>query len=105
LNKPILLNYLFSVVIRKTKTHYIRTLLNCSLKIDFNALKIMCFLTILIHVIYIFREFKIQCEGIGVHPPLELSHQVIHFAATALYDVSSATAHVVNSHTSTNEFN
>lgn len=50
------------------------------------------------------REFKIQCEGIGVHPPLELSHQVIHFAATALYDVSSATTHVVNSHTSTNEF-
>ncbi|KAL3862108.1 hypothetical protein ACJMK2_008101 [Sinanodonta woodiana] len=50
------------------------------------------------------REFKIQCKGTGVHPPLELSHQVIHFAATSLYDVSTASLHVVNSHTSTNEF-
>ncbi|XP_033763578.1 cilia- and flagella-associated protein 74-like isoform X1 [Pecten maximus] len=50
------------------------------------------------------REFKIQCKGVGVHPPLELSHQVVHFAATALYDVSTASLHVVNSHTSTNEF-
>ncbi|XP_071146387.1 cilia- and flagella-associated protein 74-like isoform X1 [Mytilus edulis] len=50
------------------------------------------------------REFKIQCEGVGVHPPLDLSHQVIHFAATALYDVSTATVHVNNSHISTNEF-
>ncbi|KAL5014796.1 hypothetical protein ScPMuIL_009066 [Solemya velum] len=50
------------------------------------------------------REFKIQCKGVGVHPPLELSNQVIHFAATALYDVSTASLHVINSHTSTNEF-
>ncbi|KAL4221191.1 hypothetical protein ACF0H5_019455 [Mactra antiquata] len=50
------------------------------------------------------REFKIQCCGVGVLPPLELSHQVVHFAATSLYDVSTAALHVVNSHTSMNEF-
>ena len=51
-----------------------------------------------------YREFKIQCTGTGVHPPLELTNQVIHFAATSLYDVSKASLHVVNSHTSMNEF-
>ncbi|XP_062567014.1 cilia- and flagella-associated protein 74-like isoform X2 [Saccostrea cucullata] len=50
------------------------------------------------------REFKIQCKGVGVHPPLEMSHQVVHFSATPLYDVSTASFHVINSHTSTNEF-
>ncbi|XP_053379519.1 cilia- and flagella-associated protein 74-like isoform X2 [Mercenaria mercenaria] len=50
------------------------------------------------------REFKIQCKGVGVHPPLDLSKQVIHFAATSLYDVSTAALHVINSHTSMNEF-
>ena len=50
------------------------------------------------------REFKIQCRGVGVLPPLELSSQIIHFSATALNDVSMASVHVVNSHTSTNEF-
>nr|KAG5691853.1 hypothetical protein BaRGS_033457 [Batillaria attramentaria] len=33
-----------------------------------------------------------------------LSHQVVHFAATALYDVSTASVNVVNHHTSSNEF-
>lgn len=51
-----------------------------------------------------FRDFKIKCCGVGVHPPLELSQQVIHFAATALNDVSLATLHVINSHTSSNEY-
>ena len=37
-------------------------------------------------------------------PPLDLSHQVVHFAATSLYDVSTASLHVINSHTSMNEF-
>ncbi|KAK3105163.1 hypothetical protein FSP39_018521 [Pinctada imbricata] len=50
------------------------------------------------------REFKIQCKGVGVHPPLEMSKQVVHFKATSLYDVSTTSMHVVNSHTSTNEF-
>ena len=50
------------------------------------------------------RDFKISCVGVGVLPPLQLSHQVVHFAATALYDVSTAAFHVLNNHTSSNEF-
>ncbi|XP_076472381.1 cilia- and flagella-associated protein 74-like isoform X2 [Babylonia areolata] len=50
------------------------------------------------------RDFKISCVGVGVLPPLQLSHQVVHFAATSLYDVSTAVLHVVNHHTSSNEF-
>uniref|UniRef100_H2XPD8 Abnormal spindle-like microcephaly-associated protein ASH domain-containing protein n=1 Tax=Ciona intestinalis TaxID=7719 RepID=H2XPD8_CIOIN len=50
------------------------------------------------------REFPLHCRAVGVHPPLELSHQVINFAATALDDVSTSTFHVVNSHISSNEF-
>ncbi|XP_055958483.1 cilia- and flagella-associated protein 74 isoform X1 [Patella vulgata] len=50
------------------------------------------------------RDFKIHCKGVGVHPPLELSHQVVNFAATSVYDVSTAALHVINSHTSSNEF-
>ncbi|XP_033115182.1 cilia- and flagella-associated protein 74-like [Anneissia japonica] len=50
------------------------------------------------------RDFKIKCKAVGVHPPLELSHSVIHFAATALGDSSTATLSVINSHTSANEF-
>ncbi|XP_070561828.1 cilia- and flagella-associated protein 74-like isoform X2 [Ptychodera flava] len=50
------------------------------------------------------RDFKIQCKAVGVHPPLELSNTVIHFAATALCDTSFASFYVVNSHTSANEF-
>ncbi|KAL8571941.1 hypothetical protein ACOMHN_026153 [Nucella lapillus] len=50
------------------------------------------------------REFRISCVGVGVLPPLQLSHQVVHFAATSLYDVSTAVVHVNNNHTSSNEF-
>ena len=38
----------------------------------------------------------------GVHPPLELSHYQIKFAATSLYDTSVATLYVVNPHLSVN---
>ncbi|KAM5248741.1 LOW QUALITY PROTEIN: cilia- and flagella-associated protein 74 [Ctenodactylus gundi] len=48
------------------------------------------------------RCFKMSCRAVGVHPPLELSHYQIKFAATALYDTSVATLYVVNSHVSTN---
>ncbi|XP_074074808.1 cilia- and flagella-associated protein 74 [Macrotis lagotis] len=48
------------------------------------------------------REFKISCKAIGVHPPLELSHYLVKFAATPLFDMSIATLYVINSHTSTN---
>ncbi|XP_022101858.1 cilia- and flagella-associated protein 74-like [Acanthaster planci] len=50
------------------------------------------------------RDFKISCKAVGVHPPLELSHSTIHFAATAMEDSSVTSLWVVNSHTSANEF-
>ncbi|XP_042199680.1 cilia- and flagella-associated protein 74 isoform X1 [Callorhinchus milii] len=50
------------------------------------------------------RDFKISCKAIGTYPPLELSHSVINFAATALNDSSTAVLYVMNNHTSQNEF-
>ncbi|XP_056399641.1 cilia- and flagella-associated protein 74 [Hyla sarda] len=50
------------------------------------------------------RQFKISCKAIGVHPPLELSHSLIQFPATALNDTSTAAIYVINAHTSCNEF-
>ncbi|KFO31768.1 Putative protein KIAA1751 like protein [Fukomys damarensis] len=44
------------------------------------------------------RCFKLSCHAVGVHPPLELSHYQIKFAATALYDTSVALLYVTNSH-------
>ncbi|XP_068014308.1 cilia- and flagella-associated protein 74 [Melanerpes formicivorus] len=44
------------------------------------------------------RQFKLSCKAVGVHPPLELSHSLVQFAATALNDVSTATLYVINSH-------
>ncbi|XP_072464667.1 cilia- and flagella-associated protein 74 isoform X1 [Notamacropus eugenii] len=48
------------------------------------------------------REFKLSCKAIGVHPPLELSHYRIKFAATALFDMSTVTLYVINSHINMN---
>ncbi|XP_059685957.1 cilia- and flagella-associated protein 74 [Gavia stellata] len=50
------------------------------------------------------RQFKLSCKAVGVHPPLELSHSLVQFAATALNDVSTATLYVMNSHVSVNHF-
>uniref|UniRef100_A0A8D0GUN6 Cilia and flagella associated protein 74 n=1 Tax=Sphenodon punctatus TaxID=8508 RepID=A0A8D0GUN6_SPHPU len=50
------------------------------------------------------RQFKLSCKAVGVHPPLELSHSLVQFAATALNDVSTATLYVINSHVSLNQF-
>nr|XP_039273717.1 cilia- and flagella-associated protein 74-like isoform X2 [Styela clava] len=50
------------------------------------------------------RSFVIRCKAVGVHPPLELTTQVLNFAATALGDTSCGYFHVVNSHVSANEF-
>ncbi|CAK8682360.1 unnamed protein product [Clavelina lepadiformis] len=50
------------------------------------------------------RDFPVHCTAVGVHPPLELSQQVIYFPATALDDVTTAFVHVINNHTSANEF-
>lgn len=48
------------------------------------------------------RCFKLTCRAVGVHPPLELSHYQIKFAATSLYDTSLASLYVTNSHLSMN---
>ncbi|XP_009578181.1 PREDICTED: uncharacterized protein CFAP74 [Fulmarus glacialis] len=48
------------------------------------------------------RQFKLSCKAVGVHPPLELSHSLVQFAATALNSVSTATLYVMNSHMSVN---
>ncbi|XP_060055865.1 cilia- and flagella-associated protein 74 isoform X2 [Erinaceus europaeus] len=48
------------------------------------------------------RCFKLTCRAVGVHPPLELSHYQIKFAATSLYDVSVTSLYVINSHLSMN---
>ncbi|KAK0056776.1 cilia- and flagella-associated protein 74 [Biomphalaria pfeifferi] len=50
------------------------------------------------------RDFKISCIGVGVHTPLKLSKQVIHLAATSLFDKASTYLHVINNHISANEF-
>ncbi|XP_010080547.1 PREDICTED: uncharacterized protein CFAP74, partial [Pterocles gutturalis] len=50
------------------------------------------------------RQFKLSCKAVGVHPPLELSHSLVQFAATALNGVSTATLYVMNSHVSLNHF-
>ncbi|XP_074017705.1 cilia- and flagella-associated protein 74 [Numenius arquata] len=50
------------------------------------------------------RQFKLSCKAVGVHPPLELSHSLVQFAATALNGVSTATLYVMNSHVSVNPF-
>ncbi|KAJ3586735.1 hypothetical protein NHX12_013129, partial [Muraenolepis orangiensis] len=43
------------------------------------------------------RDFPVLCRGVGVRPPLELSHHMVHFGATAVGDSSTATLHL--SHT------
>uniref|UniRef100_A0A8C6JX92 CFA74 protein n=1 Tax=Melopsittacus undulatus TaxID=13146 RepID=A0A8C6JX92_MELUD len=50
------------------------------------------------------RQFKLSCKAVGVHPPLELSHSLVQFAATALNSVSTATLYVMNPHVSINHF-
>ncbi|XP_023796221.1 cilia- and flagella-associated protein 74 isoform X2 [Cyanistes caeruleus] len=48
------------------------------------------------------RQFKLSCKAVGVHPPLELSHSLVQFAATVLNSASSATLNVLNSHVDRN---
>lgn len=49
------------------------------------------------------RCFKVSCQAVGVHPPLELSHYQIKFSATSLYDTSVSKLYVINSHLSMNK--
>ncbi|XP_053705397.1 cilia- and flagella-associated protein 74-like isoform X2 [Synchiropus splendidus] len=42
------------------------------------------------------REFPLTCRAVGVHPPLQLSHSLVHFGATALGDESTALLYLSN---------
>ncbi len=52
---------------------------------------------------HVTRDFEIKCRGIGVHPPLKLSSQRVHFRSTALNDTSYANIYVCNEHTDYDE--
>ncbi|XP_071392092.1 cilia- and flagella-associated protein 74 [Centroberyx affinis] len=42
------------------------------------------------------REFPLSCRGVGVRPPVELSHSLVQFGATAVGDQSNALLYLVN---------
>ncbi|KAM8830181.1 cilia- and flagella-associated protein 74 isoform 1-T1 [Synchiropus picturatus] len=42
------------------------------------------------------REFRLSCRAVGVHPPLELSHSLVLFGATAVGDKSTALLYLSN---------
>ena len=50
------------------------------------------------------RSFKLKCKGVAVHPPLELEYNTVNFSATAVGDQNVSGVHLINSHTSQNEF-
>lgn len=50
------------------------------------------------------REFTIECQGVGVLPPLSLSSTVVHFPATPINDQSIAVFYVENRHIDKNHF-
>ncbi|XP_051805300.1 cilia- and flagella-associated protein 74 isoform X1 [Acanthochromis polyacanthus] len=45
------------------------------------------------------RDFLLPCRAVGVHPPLELSHSLVQFGATAVGDHATATVYLTNHHT------
>ncbi|XP_047428401.1 cilia- and flagella-associated protein 74 isoform X2 [Mugil cephalus] len=49
------------------------------------------------------RDFLLSCRAVGVHPPLELSHSLVQFGATALGDQSTSILHLINHHTDRNQ--
>ncbi|CAF0828693.1 unnamed protein product [Rotaria sp. Silwood1] len=50
------------------------------------------------------REFTIECQGVGVLPPLSLSSTVIHLPATPINDQSIVSFYVENRHLDKNHF-
>ena len=50
------------------------------------------------------RSFKLKCSGVAVHPPLELEFNTVNFSATAVGDQNVTSVHLINSHTSRNEY-
>ena len=49
-------------------------------------------------------EFTVNCQGVGVLPPLSLSSTAIHFPATPINDQSIAAFYVENRHVDKNHF-
>ncbi|XP_059190214.1 cilia- and flagella-associated protein 74 [Centropristis striata] len=49
------------------------------------------------------RDFPLSCRAVGVHPPLELSHSVVQFGATAVGDHSTAILYLSNHETNHNK--
>ena len=49
-------------------------------------------------------EFTIECQGVGVLPPLSLSSTVLHLPATPINDQSIAVFYVENRHLDKNHF-
>ncbi|XP_017266687.2 cilia- and flagella-associated protein 74 isoform X2 [Kryptolebias marmoratus] len=50
------------------------------------------------------REFLLSCRAAGVHPPLELSHSLVRFGATAVGDESSATLYLISRRADSSQF-
>ncbi|XP_076597344.1 cilia- and flagella-associated protein 74 isoform X1 [Chaetodon auriga] len=48
------------------------------------------------------RDFPLSCRAVGVHPPLELSHSLVQFGATAVGDRSTAILYLINHQTNHN---
>ncbi|XP_076023285.1 cilia- and flagella-associated protein 74 [Genypterus blacodes] len=49
------------------------------------------------------REFPISCRGVGVHPPLELSHSLVQFGATAVGDHSTTLLYLTHTRIDCNQ--
>ncbi|XP_035511787.1 cilia- and flagella-associated protein 74 [Morone saxatilis] len=45
------------------------------------------------------RDFRLSCRAVGVRPPLELSHSLVQFGATAVGDHSTAILYLINHQT------
>ncbi|KAM6924912.1 cilia- and flagella-associated protein 74 [Xenentodon cancila] len=49
------------------------------------------------------RGLVLSCRAVGVHPPLELSHSLVQFRATAVGDQSTAILYLTNHHVGRNQ--
>ncbi|XP_053173341.1 cilia- and flagella-associated protein 74 [Scomber japonicus] len=49
------------------------------------------------------RVFLLTCRAVGVRPPLQLSHSLVQFGATAVGDQSTALLYLINHHTDSNQ--
>ncbi|XP_075331716.1 cilia- and flagella-associated protein 74 [Odontesthes bonariensis] len=49
------------------------------------------------------RDFLLSCRAVGVQPPLELSHSLVEFGATAVGDQSTAVFHLIHRQTNRNQ--